>query len=101
MRLLENGYESQTTFWSDFSIAEAFGYDAIVDTFNRAFEEWKDNYVFITELAIVTNLKCWDWYEYGNEEWSKFYADAYYQCREYALDHLKGNELVYYINTTD
>ena len=37
----ENGYEVQTTFWEDFSIAERFGLSAIQDTFNRAFKEWK------------------------------------------------------------
>lgn len=40
----ENGYELQTTFWEDFSIADRFGLSAIQDTFKRAFEEWKNNY---------------------------------------------------------
>ena len=31
------GYKPITTFWDDFTIAEAFGIDAIRDTFNRAF----------------------------------------------------------------
>ena len=30
-----------TTFWQDFSIADAFGVAAIKDTFKRAFAEWK------------------------------------------------------------
>lgn len=34
MRLL--GYECQTTFWEDFSIAERFGVEAIRDTYKRA-----------------------------------------------------------------
>ena len=38
-----NGYELTTTFWQDFSIADCFGVQAIRDTFNRAFEEWKTN----------------------------------------------------------
>ncbi len=41
-----NGYELTTTFWEDFSIADVFGTKAIRDTFNRAFEEWKTNYVY-------------------------------------------------------
>lgn len=32
----ENGYELQTTFWEDFSIADRFGLAAVLDTFNRA-----------------------------------------------------------------
>lgn len=31
----QTGYKPQTTFWQDFSIADAFGADAISDTFNR------------------------------------------------------------------
>lgn len=42
----ENGYELQTTFWEDFSIADRFGLSAIQDTFKRAFEEWKNNYKY-------------------------------------------------------
>ena len=37
------GYKPITTFWSDFSVADAFGTSAVVDTFKRAFEEWKGN----------------------------------------------------------
>lgn len=49
----ENGYELQTTFWEDFSIADRFGLSAIQDTFKRAFEEWKNNYKYLTELILV------------------------------------------------
>lgn len=41
--MAENGYELQTTFWKDFSIADKFGLSSIQDTFNRAFEEWKED----------------------------------------------------------
>ncbi len=34
----ENGYELQTTFWEDFSIADRFGLAAVLDTFNRGFQ---------------------------------------------------------------
>lgn len=42
------GYTPITTFWDDFTIAEAFGENAVRDTFNRAFEEWKGNYKYLT-----------------------------------------------------
>lgn len=29
----ETGYKPRTTFWQDFSIADAFGGDAVTDTF--------------------------------------------------------------------
>ena len=59
----ENGYELQTTFWEDFSIADRFGLSAIQDTFKRAFEEWKNNYKYLTELILVLNHKIWQYYE--------------------------------------
>ena len=53
---LPNGYEMTTTFMRDFDIADMFGENAIKDTFKRAFNEWKENYVFLTELVISLNL---------------------------------------------
>ena len=55
--MAETGYDTKTTFWDDFSIADRFGNDEIQDTFNRAFNEWKSNAVFVTELALVLNHK--------------------------------------------
>ena len=52
--------EWQTTFWMDFTIADRFGINDVKDTFKRAYEEWKDNYVYLTELEIVMNWNCWD-----------------------------------------
>ena len=43
----------ETTFWDDFSIAERFGENAILDTYKRAMKEWKSNYKYLTELVIV------------------------------------------------
>lgn len=98
---LENGYESKTTFWSDFTIAESFGTNAVKDTFNTSFRNWKRNAEYVTELAIVTNLKCWHWYYKGNLELSRQYSDYYYKVRGWCLDHLKGQDLKYFIQTTD
>lgn len=47
------GYKPKTTFWEDFSIADAFGGAAVADTFKRAFKEWRNDVVYITELAMV------------------------------------------------
>ena len=96
-----NGYEMQTTFWQDFSIADKFGINAIEDTYERAFKEWKDNYIYLTELVIVVNWKCWQHYENKNEEVSRLYEKLYYKSRNYALDTLKDEELTYYLDTTD
>lgn len=88
------------TFHQDFAIAEVFGMDAVKDTFNRAFNEWKTNYKMLTALVIVMNERCWGWYQ-RNNALSKLYSDYYYQAREYALDNLKDDEFDYYFELTD
>lgn len=97
---LENGYETKTTFWEDFSIADAFGIPAIKDTFNRAFSEWKHNYEYITELCMVMSWKSCAWYDKDNQK-SELYANYYHEVDNWCLDNLKGDELTYYIKTTD
>lgn len=95
-----NGYETFTTFWQDFTIAEKFGTSGILDTFNRAFEEWKHDYKYLTELVMIVNHKCWSWYG-RNSAYSELYADLYYKAHDYALKNLKEEEIAYYFRITD
>ena len=44
------GYRPFTTFFEDFSIAEVFGVDAVRETYNRAFKEWKSEHKQLTTL---------------------------------------------------
>lgn len=93
-------YEFKTTFWMDFSIADRFGKEAVQDTFDRAFKEWRSDVEYVTELAIVTNWKCWEHWEKG-DDLGLLYHDLYYKVRDWCLDHLKGEDLGYYLETTD
>ena len=90
-----------STFAQDFTIADHFGATAIQDTFNRAFKEWRTNYKMLTELVIALNLKIWEHYEKGNQAYTELYNTLWGQADTYALDNLKGEELTYFINTTD
>lgn len=94
------GYKPQTTFWQDFSIADAFGIKAIKDTYNRAFGEWRSDYVYLTELVMVLNWKIWQWYE-KNDEYSKVYNELWMEADQYATETLTGDELSYFYKTTD
>lgn len=99
---LPNGYEMTTTFWQDFSIADCFGVSAVRDTFNRAFKEWKSNYVYLTELVITLNLKIWQHYEKnGSCELSRLYNELWEQADNYACENLKGEELSFFYKITD
>ena len=99
-QILENGYELKTTFWSDFTIADAFGVNAILDTFNRSFENWKTNVEYITELAMVMSWKSCHYYN-KNEQYMKLYSNLYHDVDAWCMNNLKENDLVYYIQTTN
>lgn len=97
---LENGYELKTTFWTDFTIAESFGVDAILDTFTRAFNEWKDNVEYITELAMVMSWKSCHFYG-KNNEYMVTYNNLYHDVDTWCMNNLTNNDLTYYIKITD
>ena len=94
----ERGYE--TTFYRDFSIAERFGDSSIEDTFNRAFNGWKSNCKYLTELVIVLNHKIFDWAP-RNEARGRLYEKLWRKAAAYAEGNLKGDELNYYYRKTD
>lgn len=93
--------EWKTTFWNDFTIADKFGVNAIQDTFDRAFKEWKTNRAYLTELVMVLNHKIWQHYEQHNDEYSHLYNKLWQQADEYAINNLKGDDLTYFYNMTD
>lgn len=94
------GYVPITSFYRDFSIADNFGLSAIKDTYQRAFSEWKSDYKYLTELVLALNWKIWEHNE-TNPSFAKLYNRLYEEARDWALSHLKGEELKYYIRTTD
>lgn len=93
--------ERKTTFWTDFSIADMFGTSAVRETFQRAFDEWKSNYKYLTELVIVLNRKIWEHYDNWNKILTKVYNDIWQIADSYAYENLKDEELKYFIRTTD
>ena len=94
------GYKPITTFWNDFSIAEVWGIEAVRDTFNRAFSEWKSNYKYLTELVMVLNHKIWQWYE-TNEDLARLYNAIWEKADNYGCENLKDEELEYFYQTLD
>ena len=94
------GYEPKTTFWTDFSVADKFGVEAIVDTFNRAFDEWHTNHVYLTELVMVLNHKIWQWYE-KNDTIARVYNKLWRKADEWAQENLHSEELNYFYDVTD
>ena len=99
MKLLD--YECNTTFWNDFSIAELFGEEEIRDTCRRARAKWGRDRVYGTELSLVLNHKCWYWYGKQNIKLSQLYAELWEEWHEWVLGNWKGENLIYYLRTTD
>ena len=89
------------TFWMDFTIADAFGVNAIKDTFNRTFKEWKDDYKMLTALVITLNHKIWQHYEAENNKLASVYNELWEKADQYACDTLKDEALEYFLEVTD
>lgn len=98
--MLPDNYEFKTTFWSDFTIADKFGLSAIEDTYNRAFNEWKYNIVYITELSLVLNWKIWSWYNVDDDK-AKLYDELWRKVDDWCGDNLEGEDADYYFEMTD
>lgn len=85
----EIGYDSVTTFWDDFSIADKYGIAGVKDTYKRAFSEWKGNYKFFTELTLVLNHKIWQHYE-GDRALAALYDRLCRETKKKLLQAIKG-----------
>lgn len=72
----------------------------MLDTFNRAFDEWKSNCKYLTELVMVLNHKIWQHHE-GNKELASLYNDLWQKADVYAGETLRGDDLEYYFQVTD
>lgn len=72
--------EFNTTFMSDFTIAEQFGPAAVQDTYERVFQQWHDDYRYLTDLVIVLNRKLWGHWE--NDPDSPFRDIGTKVCKE-------------------
>lgn len=98
------GYKPITTFRQDFSIADKFGLEAVQDTYKRAFSEWKCDYKYITELALVLNHKGWQHYDRNcgvANELSQLYFSLLEKLDSWCADNLDEEALNYYYKTTD
>ena len=97
----EIGYEMKTTWWGDFTVAELIdGEKGIKDTFNRAWKYWRDDKIYTTELALVLNWKSWYWSE-KDSKLCTLYVELWQKLDEYIMDNWKGDDLKYYLHTTD
>lgn len=95
------GYKPKTTYYEDFSIADNFGIPAVKDTYKRVMKHIDSmGVVYLTELVLVLNWKIWEHCE-TNDALAVVYDELWNMTREYAVEHLTGEDLQYYYETTD
>lgn len=113
---LAEGLEREgTLFWADFTVAEAYGVDAVRSTFKNCLYQSRP-YKEITELVIVLNHKTWQFYEKMTKEEKggrdlakiaryhklyKVYEAYYYEVNSYAHETLTGDEARFFFAVTD
>lgn len=94
---MEHDYKG---FWQDFTIADKFGVSAIKDTYERAFNEWKDNVEYYASFVMTLNHKIWEWYE-KDEAIARVYNELWMKADDYGREHFKGEDASYYFNFLD
>ena len=100
----ETGYKPITTYFEDFSIADLFGLNAIIDTYKKAKKELTENananYKELTEFSMALNWKIWQHYE-KDESKAQLYNSLWIEIDALAQQLLTGDNLHYYYKTTD
>lgn len=75
-----------STFFHDFTIADAFGETAIKDTYKRAVQEWKHDAEMISELEVALNHKIWQHWKADAIDRSKLYDTLWKELHNNNLD---------------
>ena len=85
-----------STFCDDFTMAEASGAAEVSSVFESAFKKWQGDYRRLTELAVVTNRRCWLWNE-NDGTLCALYGELYAKVRDWCYEHLNDEELRHYL----
>ena len=100
----ENEYKNPVTgaqlissFRVDFKIADKFGADAIIDTYNRAKSEWKHQPEYMSELVLTLYWAATEQLPI-NKEYSKLYLKLWRECHTFCCNHFKNDDLTKYYN---
>lgn len=104
MELSENDF-NYYKLWFDIQLVFAERSNTLEITVDNLYTSMQDNIVKVAALVTMLNHKCWDYYDNGDEEASKLYADLYYKYNDKAWDWLEANgteeEKDWYFHTMD
>ena len=102
----------KNTFWLDFRIAERMsGKAGVRDTFERAFDGWRDDIRYLTALYCVLNWLGCDHYD-KDHDLSQLYFEKQQELDKYILDYeldgdtekyrnFNSDEIAYFLKATD
>ena len=96
----EFNYKFETTFWEEFSIADQYGPEGVLEHYNLVFDQWKDNLMYLTELVLVLNWKIYQWYQV-DDPLGMTYDELWKRTDGFAMDTLKGEYLHKYLSVLD
>ena len=107
---MQPDYNIVSTFASDFAIADAFGADAVEDTYERSMASFSEDVFMLTEMSLVLNWAIWRYFDICQNnkqacdcerELSIIYDKLWKKLDSYIMDHFTGEELQFYLKTTD
>ena len=93
-------YKPKTTFFSDLSIAECFGVNAVKDTYKQVIKSWGKNIIYMTEFTMCLNHKIWQLNKI-DRPMAEVYDELWRKACDYVTSHFKGEDLSYYYRVTD
>lgn len=97
----ENGYKTISTFFSDLTIADAYGESAVIDTIVNVNRTWRGNTEMYSEFIVCLNHKIWQHYEAGNFQLAKVYDKYWRKYSKWVEENWSEEQLRYYYKVTD
>lgn len=93
-----SGNDLTYTFISDFAIADWYGKDSVMETYENVLKSWGSDYKAFTEIVVALNLLSWandalrQQGMEGRDEFVEIYSDLYYKARDEFYKKFKGDE---------
>ena len=97
----DTDYETFTTFYGDLSIAELYGIDSVIDTYNRVVDNWGTDIKWITEFSICLSVKTGEMYAEDEYELESVYSQLIDKLTEFIYNNFNEEDLRYYKYTYD
>ena len=103
---LTNKFEEvKQEIWTNASIVEGMGMDAIPEWAEKQYKVIQDDIEYMAAFVTVLNHKCWYWYEANVNSISAIYSDLYYKYNDIEWNWLEKHgteeEKHWYFETLD